>query len=1216
MLRNIVSKIKVRLLYTISKAIAFIMRLLKLIDSKITGFVYNPNPHGLEGLTPSEDADPGNVYTDLLYWALKNPELKNVALTGPYGSGKSSIIRTFEKRHRDFRFLNISLASFDEAVKISDEERKRIELSILQQIFYKVKSGNVPYSRFRRIRNIPQWRILIFSASIVVFLLSLGIVVKPQWFLGIPFWAEFIQKNENATKVLYGALALIILGAMVFLIKIFRAYGHANLQKLNVTNVEVELAKEADSSILNKQLDEIIYFFQKSSFDVVVIEDLDRFKDPEIFTTLREINILINSSCDINRKITFVYALKDDIFKDSNRTKFFEFLIPVIPVLSPTNSGQLFIKKFEESNMKEGLSDIFLNDITLFINDMRTLKNIYNEYVLYKKKIGLNLNPEKLLAIIVYKNFYPSDFAELNESKGVISETFLFKKSAATQINKGKSEQLEQIDSEIRELQKQFIVNLTELRSVYVVELARKISNAYRYRIDGTFYHLHELTNEELFTQLQNESNIVYKQDQYSGTSNSGIGFRVIEQNVDPNKTFSQRAKAAKDLMEGRVNILNQQKKTLQEEMDQVSGWTLKTMVKKHPDSLYEKAATHKLLSYMIRKGFIDEMYPNYISHFHEGAITRADMDFVISIKNNVALAVDFEISKCDQIIKRLEIEEFRQPQALNMSLVNYLADHHQVYSQQYQAMIGQLTNQSTSSFDFLDKYLVHGKSKARIFRDTTDQLSSFWSVISTDQNRATGQKDQYLKAIIEYASDAGIRRLNQNDLLKNYIEEMPDFLALFTANTVVQAQKRILEQLQIKLKNLIYDKDKENLFSYIIDYNHYLISAANIRTVLPYEDPEADLSKLDAANYTTIRKSASEKLESYILSDIEEYLERVFFNDTNNQEAEEYLLELLNNEDIEDEVKAEILSTKKREFDLSDIPDQLWTEAICVYSVKPSWENLYSYWTYEHLDKDALTKYIDAKANDLAKQSLIKPEAISEEDDKGVRVFLALNANLSKESFRMMTRLNWIWSSLSFENLPQEYVQVMLSEGKLSMNISNYEKLKTNFNGLNISLIEREFSEFLKLEAEIVFDASDLLLLFKSTLISADQKIQILQNADPEKITGKDLSDAAINLVLDKRFSGLRQEMIIRLVKNSSSYALDVKLINLHLGALSHEELAGILNSMSGPFEQILARKGELAKLADDNENRALLNYLLDQKLISSIKKSKENLVVYRKKS
>lgn len=87
---------------------------------------------------------------------------------------------------------------------------------------------------------------------------------------------------------------------------------------------EIEVVE--DNSIFNKHLDEVLYFFQVTDYNVVIIEDLDRFGTSDIFLKLRELNQLINESKIVNRHITFVYAIKDDVFRDEERTKFLTIL--------------------------------------------------------------------------------------------------------------------------------------------------------------------------------------------------------------------------------------------------------------------------------------------------------------------------------------------------------------------------------------------------------------------------------------------------------------------------------------------------------------------------------------------------------------------------------------------------------------------------------------------------------------------------------------------------------------------------------------------------------------------------------------------------------------------------------------------------------------------------------------------------------------------------
>lgn len=50
-------------------------------------------------LTPIDNIENGDEYIEALNWAFQNKKVKNIALTGPYGAGKSSIIETFLRKN-------------------------------------------------------------------------------------------------------------------------------------------------------------------------------------------------------------------------------------------------------------------------------------------------------------------------------------------------------------------------------------------------------------------------------------------------------------------------------------------------------------------------------------------------------------------------------------------------------------------------------------------------------------------------------------------------------------------------------------------------------------------------------------------------------------------------------------------------------------------------------------------------------------------------------------------------------------------------------------------------------------------------------------------------------------------------------------------------------------------------------------------------------------
>lgn len=56
-------------------------------------------------LAPISNAENVEEYLNALKWALEQEKITNIALAGPYGSGKSSIIDTFLEKHKDESFF-------------------------------------------------------------------------------------------------------------------------------------------------------------------------------------------------------------------------------------------------------------------------------------------------------------------------------------------------------------------------------------------------------------------------------------------------------------------------------------------------------------------------------------------------------------------------------------------------------------------------------------------------------------------------------------------------------------------------------------------------------------------------------------------------------------------------------------------------------------------------------------------------------------------------------------------------------------------------------------------------------------------------------------------------------------------------------------------------------------------------------------------------------
>ena len=91
----------------------------------------------------------GEVGVEVVF---KNDELKNVAISGPFSAGKSSLIETYKIKYPKKRFLHISLAHFESPEVKSDSSTYNeavLEGKILNQLIHQIDADKIPKTNFK-----------------------------------------------------------------------------------------------------------------------------------------------------------------------------------------------------------------------------------------------------------------------------------------------------------------------------------------------------------------------------------------------------------------------------------------------------------------------------------------------------------------------------------------------------------------------------------------------------------------------------------------------------------------------------------------------------------------------------------------------------------------------------------------------------------------------------------------------------------------------------------------------------------------------------------------------------------------------------------------------------------------------------------------------------------------------------------------------------------
>ncbi|GGM39368.1 putative membrane protein YobI [Paraliobacillus quinghaiensis] len=1169
-----------------------------------------------EDLTPSNDVDEDGKYSDAISWGLENAKVKNIALTGPYGSGKSSLLSTFQEQNStEYNFLNISLATFhaDES-----EVENKLEKSILQQMIYRVKDRTIPFSRFKRIKHVRTKNIILHILFFMVFIITGFYLLKPDTVQSI-YNNTMIAKTFDNGDALQQVLPIIFLvlffiGYPLLMIKNIYRFTLANLNfnKVTIANATVEKkVGEESQSIFDKYLDEILYFFEATKYDVVIFEDLDRFNNIDIFENLRELNELINNSGQVGRRVVFIYAIKDDIFgeEDSgqlsrNRTKFFDFIIPVIPIINASNSVDVLAKKIKRSPYSEKIYNYFLDDVTIYIDDMRILKNIFNEFIVYQQKLGgINLDSNKLLAMVIYKNIYPVDFSRLQYKDGLVYELFQKKQQIIEEQVKLIDVNIQELETKLKNIEVEALTSIAELQQIYLSELgiSRMFNNNNYILIDNNRYDSNTVSNGSFFEQLENAN---YIRCYLPQRNNNVVTVKDVATVFGTKRNYFERETAIKVIEENRIEDVKQEMSQLRMEKQELSSQSLQELIAKidpkivFSDAIYEK----KLLVYLLRHGYVDEMYNHYITYFYPESLSFSDIKFVFSIKNHEALPFDYKLDNVEKVITKIVGSEFKQVEVLNYHLLNYIIGK-PGYRSYYDSLIEQLANGSDASVKFIHGFKEKTTKKATFIRSICNNWDDFWYFISSKSSYTYQEKDAYLADIFAYADIDAIIKMDNKSVMSSTISEHPSFIKLITDD---EKMKEILLKLNVKFYKLEHLRDLEELFDFVVQHNLYMINKDTLSVILKNEPN---------ITYASINKFGKQHVIDYVNENIDTFVKNVLLNEEIHAEPEESLLELLNREELDREIKEAIVKNKSVAItDIEDLTNELWPIVIRENKIIANWRNVIAY--FNDNDKTITNFLVDflnypENRRELAKNQLDELDDIDQDTLEIISDQIIKCENITNESLEVLSPGIIRWDSYPVEELSEKRVRTMVKNNVLCLTPSNYKSLRINFNPLHISLVEQNIEPFISDQAKYLLDASDVKELLDSNDIPYNYKESLVEQLAPDSLTNKHVKILS-DLIgfIRKHNLKIKDDLLNFLLETKVALHEKVALLTGQIDNLEIESITEHLTNLDKPYSEI-AEKGRRLQLKNNKINIALANALEDKKYISSFREDGKKLRV-----
>lgn len=844
----------------------------------------------LSPLAPQFKADQHNFYVSYLNAALNDDGIRNIALTGRYGAGKSSVLKEFARQNEQ-RVLFLSLSTLGPEDP-NETKTNQIEKELVKQLLHREKPTRLPQSRYQRIERLPRWRAAAETAAALV-MIALGL-----WLFGaVPDLPALRGDAPAWVRVGAAAVATVFFVGLLIAVRI-TVHNRLVVSEVSAGGAAITLTNKSET-YFDKYLDEIVYFFEsRSQVDVVVFEDLDRFNHAGIFEALRELNTLLNNSKQIigrpfprtrQRAIRFVYALRDSIFERlghdtkeldddaaqaeavrANRTKFFDLVIPLVPFITHRTARELLDKILTDDQLASvpKVSDELVDLVARHIPDMRLLTNIRNEYSIFARRLitdrhGMDtLTADQLFALVVYKNLHLEDFEFMLLGRSKLDTVYQLSRDLIAQNMSARRARLRKIADglALQDAVKERATDWGDRLTWFFNKVARGASNGSitAYVVGGTEHDVSAASTPDFWQKLLE--------------GRSGVSGKVLSSSYGRTETVSLNMDELQDVIGEGFRVSDWTQEDLLREQNEVQA-ELEALraadfgdLAKRPDFTLDRDGTattfrriitenigSELGQALIADGYIDRYYNMYAAQYYGERVPTNAMSYIVQNVDTNRPDIYYAFNDCGELaalLKETKRSFLADVSAYNIGILDYLLEASDNGADTILKNV--IRHVGEIEREFLDAYLSEGRHVGK----AVGYFAARWPAIFTELvDRADLGHDKRVRLVdialansssrVDYLLNDTVRRFLQANYREFRTIASPEFVVEPVAEVPTKdrapSERAItnavgtLDRAQVQFDDLAaIRKDAMRL---VVEADCYTLTAKNLRTAL--DQPE-----------------------------------------------------------------------------------------------------------------------------------------------------------------------------------------------------------------------------------------------------------------------------------------------------------------------------------------------------------------------------------------
>lgn len=951
-------------------------------------------------------------YLKRIHTTVKSKELYNISITGNYGTGKSSIIKTYIEKFikKENKYVIINIASYfdiEETKGSSNDEKTtkeqssmekeknnveeqsennngnnrklekneielvdKIEAAILRQLLFRNNSDSMRESDIKRVSKIGKRGFNVFT---IFYLICFLIFMVSNNFYDInEFFLNYVNKISISSKIasffncistkiepfincisyiiifLSVPLFIISLINVIYLITTILFYGTKSL-KFKVNSNELSFT-DKDELAFSKNLREIILFFvNNKKCKLVVFEDIDRFSKDVTLKLVEELK-------QLNNIINHSDAVSQKVtfiysFKDNIFSK-----VEEKSKFYDYNISVMPISSYYNSNdiLNELLSASKITD-----SPGEIIKDILTSNITDVRTLITIINDYELFCNILKvdntdkadKVFAMAIFKNIyfEEYEKILEHNNFIDKRFET-IKSKRETLIADIDKENRSLENK-IKNIKEESISDIVELKQLF----------WFNCVTQNGSRNNGTLYSRTENRYYNYDSF--INNDFDISRLEKEEFELNwgsidySHFGSKEEFLKKIQNINKDKIKEYQDKIFENNEKIK--TFKTMSDAKIYKEYIKEYKEEdMLDELIANGYIERNYIDYITSPSSSGLTGSENKFIFEVKHK-EYNFELPITNPAKVSKQLE-RYFAVPYILNIDILKHVQN-----DSRFNTIAKQFQILDESKLEFLD--LLKGKDKALFTKMINTILTSnidLWKLVN-EENINSNYKEMIFEAIM--CSQDGLRHINDKEnfiqYANNYFnsKELEPKIHLLRNNNCYHNISSYMKH-KIRINNITEIPASEKDF--IIKQGLYKYNEKNIKYILGFVPDDLDsrsIKILDEGRFllTSIEENFQIFYDEYYSN------HKIKINDVTR-------IKKILADKLSLSAKKTIYEREKFQLSFNSIDKELYEIAVKFNHIIPSWDSIFH--LTDKMKKSVIYDYIlKNKEKLLSKETLEK---------------------------------------------------------------------------------------------------------------------------------------------------------------------------------------------------------------------------------------------------